>query len=306
MGISRICSPFFWPCFLFVILASSPVYSNPALLLPVDGRVDVIRHGMPVPARTGTRLQSGMIVASQGGRATILLSDGTVLPVDAGRQVIVPEGEEAGGVDGMVTALMDTVREMTSRGSRSISRAAEADAGKIFLLYPCDSNLLPGELRFEWKGPVGLEDVEVSIRSPSPPFQHVFTPSVKEGDGEKGLPPGFPPLLPETRYYWKVKGFLRDENRVISSRFSWFAIAGERTAQALDMELKRLDRMDPLDEKDRIFLKAALYLSYGLNHKGLVLLRMLHERVPKDTGLKEIITGVLQKIKMEEGIDVDH
>jgi len=64
-----------------------------------------------------------------------------------------------------------------------------------------------------------------------------------------------------------------------------------------------VDAMDFLDEPDRDVLRASLLISYGLYHRAADILGKRLEQNPQDPGMKELLGGLLLKMKRNEEAD---
>ena len=115
--------------------------------------------------------------------------------------------------------------------------------------------------------------------------------------GWAGFPKDSPPLLPDTRYYWKVTGSGRIHPEALTSKLCWFSILGQETLRKMNIEMTQIDTIRNLDENDRDFLKANLLISYGLYHPAAGLLKRQVQEFPEDKGIRDLLIGLLKKMK---------
>lgn len=279
----------------FIPITESFCFSSTGVLLMVKGKVTISSHGTRSPAKTGLRLKPGDTVNSLGGTASILLSDGRMRMVNEGSSFTVPKEKTEGSPDMLITRLMDTIRETAHRGRGPTIKGMVRGEKEILLIYPYNSFIALDELRFEWEDIGGVEDIEVFLKSPSPVYKYSFK---KKIDGNKALlPKDAPALMPGVRYYWKVKGFEKTESEPYISKLRWFAILGPEETDKLKAEMKKIDEIGDLDENNRELLKANLFISYGLYHRAVSILRKSHQQFPEDKGIKELLIGLFLKMK---------
>lgn len=284
-----------------VLFFPPPCLSSNGVLLMVKGKVNIRLHGATSPAKTGLRLQPGVTVKSLGGTASILLSNGRMARVEEGASFTLPEEEGEGGQDTMAARLMDTIRETAHRGRGPSIKGMVRGESEITPVYPFNSYVTSGDLRFEWAPLEGLEDIEITIKAPSPVYRYTFRP--KAGETSATLPEGATALSPEIRYYWKVNGFHKIKGEPYSSKLCWFAVLGGERSEALKREEQKLDAMPGLDEAARAFLRANLLISYELYHSAVSVLKGVLDQSPDDEGLKELLAGLLLKMKQFEEAD---
>lgn len=280
---------------LVFFLLAAPCFSATGVLLMVKGKVTVKSHGATSPAKTGLRLKPGDRVSSLGGTASILLSDGKMLLVKEGSSFTLPSENAEGSQDALVARLMDTIRETTHRGRGPTIKGMVRGEKEIALIYPFNSFITSDELHFEWDGIDGLEDITVFLKSPSPAYKYAF--KVDPGENKVSLPKEAPPLLPDVRYYWKVKGFGKAQMEPYSSKLCWFSILAQDKTDTMKAEMKRIEKMGDLDDYIRDFLKANLFISYGLYHRAASILKRRLQQSPEDRGMKELLTGLFIKMK---------
>jgi len=281
---------------IFIVLAiESPCFSSNGVLLMVKGKVTIDSRSDTYPAKTGLRLKPGVTVKSLGGTASILLSDGRMCLLKKGSSFTVPLDKKEGSQDLLVSRLMDTIKETAHSGRGPTIKGMVRGEKEIVLIYPFNSFIILDELRFEWKGMGGIEEIEVFLKSPSPAYRYSF--KTAPGENRASLPKDALPLLPDTRYYWKVKGVEKTEDETYSSKLCWFAILGPGKKETFDSEMEKIDKISGLDESNRKFLKANLLTSYGLYHQAASILKQSFQQFPEDEGIKELLIGLLIKMK---------
>ena len=285
---------FIFTFFAFILL-ESPSFPATGVILTVKGKVSIKSHDAISPAKTGLRLEPGDMVSSLGGTASIILSDGKMHVVKEGSSFILPPDTAEGSRDTLVTRLMDTIRDMAHRGRGPTVKAMVRGEGEVMLIYPFNSSITSNKLRFEWEGIEGVEGVDVFLKTPSPAYRYSF--QVDPGKNKALLPKDAPALLPDIRYYWKVKGSGKVPMEPLSSKLCWFSILGQEKAGTLKVEMNRIDSMGDLDENSRDFLKAILLTSYGLHHQAASILKRMLQQSPEDQGTKEVLLGVFMKMK---------
>ena len=278
-----------------VLVMESSCFSSTGVLLMVKGNVTIKSHGATSPAKTGLRLKPGDIVESLGGKASILLADGKMHQLTEGSSFAVPEEKAEGSQDVLVARLMDTIRETAHRGRGPTIKGMVRGEKEIMLIYPFNSVITRGGLRFEWDNVESLGVMELFLKSPSPVYKYSF--KAEPGKNKALLPMDSPPLQPGVRYYWKVKGFEEAEMEPFTSKLCWFAILGPEETDKLEKDIKKIDGMGNLDENSKKLLKANLLISYGLYHRAVGILRQARRQFPEDEGMKELLIGLLIKMK---------
>ena len=290
---------------LWIVMAvlglAAPVHSAEGVLLTVSGQVDVESRGASRPGKTGLRVRPGDTVVSLGGQASGILDDGRMFRVGEGESYPVP-GDRAGGpAGGLASRLMDTIRETASRGRGGAVKGGDSGGNELRLLYPHNACVLPGEVHFEWEPLEGVDRVKITVKSPSPIYRQTFISS----SGETGafLPGEAPPLEPGVRYYWKVQGAGALEGETPSSSLAWFAVLEPGRIREMEGAMDAVETMDFFEEPDRDVLRASLLISYGLYHRAADILKKGLKRFPKDPGMRELLGGLLLKMKRAEEAD---
>ncbi|MFH1488578.1 MAG: hypothetical protein ABII06_06725 [Pseudomonadota bacterium] len=274
---------------------ASPGLSAEGVVISIKGKVTVSAHGADSPARAGMRLKPGFKVQSLGGTASLLLDDGKMHSIKEGGSFTVPPGESAGVKDNMASRLMDTIRETTLRGKGPTIKGMVRGEREIALIYPFNSFITPDELRFEWEATVGLADLEISLKSPSPVYQFAFKPG--PGENRALFPEKGAPLSPGVRYYWKVTGFDEAKGETYRSKLAWFTILDPQKTEALKGEINKIEATADLEEGGKAYLTANLFISYGLHHRAVRVIEESLARNPENTGMKELLQGVFAKMK---------
>ena len=284
---------------LFLIIAmGTNGYSASGVLIMVKGKVSIQSDGSTHPGKSGLRLKSGDIVNCLGGTASILLSDGKMYQLKERSSFTVPLKKGDRSQDRVVARLLDTIKETTNRGRGPTVKGMVRGEREIILICPYNSFINLDDLRFEWEAMENMENVEVSLKSMSPALKYSF--KVRPGKNRATLPQDAPQLLPGVRYYWKVQGFEKVENTPYISKLCWFALPSAEEIERLKADLKHLDGISSLDEDNKEFLKANLYISQGLYHEATSVLKRNLMKFPDDEGLKELLRGLFYKMKKIE------
>lgn len=284
-----------------MIVTETNGYPSSGVLLMVKGKVTIQSDGSTYPGKSGLRLKPGDIVNSMGGSASILLSDGKMHQLKKSSSFTVPKKKDESTQDTLVARLMDTIKETTSRGKGPTVKGMVRGEREIILTYPYNSLITQEELWFEWEAMEEMKEVEVSLKSMSPALKYSF--KVESGKNKVELPENAPRLVPGVRYYWKVQGYEKVENTPYTSKLCWFAIPGAEEVEGLKTDLKKLDGLSGLDENNRKFLKANVYISYGLYNQASRILEQSLLKFPQDQGLKDLLKGVFLKMKNIEAAE---
>lgn len=280
---------------LFLISPVSTSFASTGVLLAVKGKVVVDLNGVTQPAKTGLKLNPGDAVTSRGGTASILFSDGRMRWVKQGASFIVPSKGSTGSGDRLALRLINTLQETVQRGRGPTIKGMVRGLREIPLVYPFNSFVLPHELRFEWAKTAAVTKIEISLKSASPRYRYTFT--AMPGKKETFLPKDAPSLVSGVRYYWKVKGYETGESEPYDSKLCWFAVLGKEESAKVERETKEIDALGLPDPASQEFLKANLFISYGLHHLALGILKESLEKYPGDQGMKELLIGLLLKMK---------
>jgi len=281
--------------FFLVILFGASAFSTTGILLRVKGKVNIKSHSGTSPAKTGMRLNPGDTVSSLDGTASVILSDGKMLVVKKGASFTLPTDKEAGSRDTLIAKLMDTIGETALIGKGPTVKAMVRGEGEVMLIYPFNSCITSDQLRFEWEKIEGVEDVDIFLKSPSPAYRYSF--KVEPGKNKATFPKDSLPLLPDTRYYWKVTGSGRTDPEVLTSKLCWFSILGQEKVKKMNTEMTKINTIRNMDENDRDFLKANLLISYGLYHPAAGILKRQLQESPEDKGIKDLLIGLFKKTK---------
>jgi len=288
--------------FAFIVwllcMISGAAMAEEGVVLTVKGKAAVLSHGASQPAKAGLRLRPGDELRSLEGSVSGLLGDGRVFRVGQGETYTVPSDRASGPAGNLASRLMDTIRETISRGRGLTVKDTEREEREILLLYPHNAYILPEDLRFEWERIAGVEQVEITVKCPSPIYRQTFFPE----SGETGafLPLQAPPPIPGVRYYWKVQGVRTEGIEPHTSTLAWFAILEPDGVREMHAAQAAIAEMALLGEEDRDVLEASLMISYGLYHKAAGMLREALEAVPGDRGVRELLGGLYLKMKWPE------
>ena len=105
----------------------------------------------------------------------------------------------------------------------------------MMLIYPFNSSITSDQLRFEWEKIEGVGGVEIFLKAPSPAYRYSF--KVAPGKNKATFPKNSPPLLADTKYYWKIKGFGGTGPEPLTSKLCWFSILGQEQAKKINTEI---------------------------------------------------------------------
>ncbi len=283
------------PYFFLLILFCSSAFSATGVLLRVKGKVNIESHNGTSPAKTGMRLNPGDTIRNLDGTASVILSDGKMLAIKKGANFTLPTDNETGSRNTLIAKLMDTIGETTLIGKGPTVKAMVRGDGEVMLIYPFNSCITSDQLRFEWEKIEGVEGVDIFLKAPSPAYRYSF--KVEPGKTRAAFPKNSPPLLPGTRYYWKVTGSGRVDPKALTSKLCWFSILGQEQVKKMNTEMAEIDAIRNLDENDRDFLKANLLISYGLYHQAADILERQLQEFPGDKGIKDLLVGLFKKTK---------
>jgi len=281
--------------FFLLVLFCSSAFSANGVLLRVKGKVNIKSHKGTSLAKTGMRLNPGDTISSLDGTASVILSDGKMLAIKKGASFTLPTDNEAGSRNTLIAKLMDTIDETTLIGKGPTVKAMVRGDGEVMLIYPFNSCITSDQLHFEWEKIEGVEGVDIFLKAPSPAYRYSF--KVEPGKNRATFPKDSPPLLPGTRYYWKVTGSGRVDPEVLTSKLCWFSILEQERVKKMNTEMAKIDAIRNLDEDDRDFLKANLLISYGLYHQAADILERQLQKFPGDKGIRDILVGLFKKTK---------
>ena len=281
--------------FFLLILFCTFAFSATGVLLRVKGKVNIKSHKGTSPAKTGTKLNSGDTISSLGGTASFILSDGKMLAIKKGTSFTLPTDNKEGSRNTLISKLMDTIGETTLIGKGPTVKAMVRGNGEVMLIYPFNSYITSDQLWFEWEKIEGVEGVDIFLKAPSPAYRYSFM--VEPDKNKATLPKDSPPLLPGTRYYWKVTGSGRTDPEELTSKLCWFAILGQEQVKKMNTEMANIDDIRNLDKNDIDFLKANLLISYGLYQQAANILKRQLQEFPEDTGIRDLLIGLLKKTK---------
>ena len=278
-----------------LILFGSPAFSATGVLLRVEGKVNIKSLKGTSPAKTGMRLNPGDMISSLDGTASVILSDGKMLTIKKGTSFTLPTDDKADPRNTLIVKLMNTIDETTLIGKGPTVKAMVRGDGEVMLIYPFNSCITSDQLWFEWEKIEGVEGVDLFLKAPSPAYRYSF--KVEPGKNKATFPKDYPPLLPGTRYYWKVTGSARTDPEELTSKLCWFSILGQEQVKKMNTEMAKIDTIRNLDENDRDFLKATLLISYGLYHQAAGILKRQLQEFPGDKGIRDLLIGLYKKTK---------
>ena len=283
-------------CVFFLTITIEPIcLASTGVLLMVKGKVNIKSHGAVSPARSGLRLNPGTTVYSLKGTATILVSDGEIYNVGKGSNFTLREGEERFDEDSLFVKLMDTIREIANRGRGQFFKSTKKDEKEISLVYPFNSFINFNRIQFEWVPLKEIRETEVILKSPSPAYKYSFI--IKSEKNKVVFPKEAPPLVPGTRYYWRVKGYEGAKLEPYISKLCWFSVLDMKKSEQLEADMKKIDKIKGLGPEDKEFLRANLFILYGLYHNAVGIFQKSFKKFPGDAGIKELLTGLLIKMK---------
>ncbi|MDY7035872.1 MAG: tetratricopeptide repeat protein [Thermodesulfobacteriota bacterium] len=286
---------FLIPAIVLSLVMAATCYSANGVLLLVKGGVAINSYGIPFPAGTGLRLKPGDTVKGLGGTASILLSDGSIHKVNKGSSFTLPVKEEEGPMKILALRLMDAMRETAHMGSGGIVDQTTREKRELILINPHNSFIAGNQPGFEWEGVEAMEDIEIFVKCPYPAYKYAF--QSEPGKNKATLPKEAPRLLPDVKYYWKVKGLETRLKQSYTSKLCWFAIPGKEKVDKIREDKKKIDQMGGLDIDDKEVLKATLFISYSLYHSAERIMKKVLQKFPEDQGLKRLLLGLYIRMK---------
>lgn len=283
---------------LLLCMVPSAGMAEEGVILAVTGKAALFSHGASQPAKAGLRLKAGDEVRNLEGSVSGLLGDGRIFRLEQGDSYTVPSDSASGPAGALASRLMDTIRETTSRGRGLTDNGVVRGEREIRLLYPHNAYVLADDLRFEWEHVPGVEQVQVTVKCPSPIYRETFL--AEPGETGTSMPLQAPRPIPGVRYFWKVQGAQGEGGEPYTSTLAWFAILEAGRVREMRAAEAAIDEMALLGEEDRNVLQANLLISYGLYHKAAEMLRKGLEAAPGDRGMKEMLGGLYLKMKRRE------
>ena len=285
--------------FFLLILFGSSAFSATGVLLKVKGKVNIKSHKGTSPAKTGMKLNPGDTISSLDGTASVILSDGKILAIKKGGSFTLPADNKGGSRNTLIVKLMDTISDTSLIGKGPTVKAMVRGDGEVMLIYPFNSCITSDQLWFEWEKIEGVEGVDIFLKAPSPAYRYSF--KVEPGKNKALFPRDSPPLLPGTRYYWKVTGSGVTNPEGLTSKLCWFSVLGQEQVKKMNIEMAEINAIRNLDENARDFLKANLLISYGLYHQAADILERQLQKFPGDKGIRDLLIGLFMKMKDFEG-----
>ncbi|MFQ5536466.1 MAG: hypothetical protein ACE5GJ_03340 [Gemmatimonadota bacterium] len=247
----------------FAVMAAAPQEDPAALVVRVQGEVQVIREGAPAaPATVGARLVPGdRVVPENGSRAILITRTGATQVVTGPTTVTAPSG--GGNPD------------MFARAVRTLAQAATTDArtagGRQGMIRP-----IPGEPTlvaprngltvtttrptFSWMPVEGAHDYRIQIRrvDGGKPMRFKVT-----GTHEWTLPDSVPELEMGAVYAWTVA-----PARGRPTREQQFQVIDGMTAADLNATIQEISDLGLDPHGDGLFLTAVIYRDMGLFYEA--------------------------------------
>lgn len=258
---------------LLFVAAWTPQSGPVAVLIQVEGAVQVEQGGSTSEASVGTRLAAGdRVVPSSGGSAVLIQRGGTRIEVTDAHTVQTPSSGSGGEGD------------MFSRTVQVLGQVANADTdnlmdrqgmirpipGEPVLVAPRNElTVLTPRPTFTWRAVEGAEGYTVQVRRPgSRPvrFQEIT-------DTTWTYPSSAPPLVPGEEYWWTVA----PAGSGRATREQRFTVVGPETYEAVARDLRTLTEMglDPAGEG--AFLAAVAFRDAGLYYDAAGALEHLEQ-----------------------------
>lgn len=284
---------------IWILLFSGSLSSaESGVVLMVKGSVSVKSGGVETQAKTGLRLKEGDLIKGMDGTASILLDDGRVKVIHKGESYVLQSGGESSTKSPLYARLMETIRETAHQGRGPTIKGMVRGERDVIPIFPHNSFLPPGKIEFRWVPIEGMEDIKIVIKAPMPAYKFSF--SVVSGTSLAELPDDAPPLNPNIRYYWKVKGISKTDMDPYSSPLCWFGILSDDKYKEVKDEMEKIDTMSELDRDTKSILKANILISYGLYHSAVDLLSRSMDTSPQVSGIREVLRGVYIKMRRLE------
>lgn len=259
---------------LLLATAAWTYQSGPvAVIIQVDGAVQVEQGGSTADATVGTRLAAGdRVVPSSGASAVLIQRGGDRLEVAEAHTVDAPPSSGSGGGEG----------DMFSRTVEVLGQVANADTeslmdrqgmirpipGEPVLVAPRNElTVMTPRPSFTWRSAEGATEYTIQIRRPG-------SRPVRFGeisDTTWTYPASAPPLMPGEEYWWTVA----PAGSGRATREQRFTIIGPDAYASVARDLRMLDEMglDPVGEG--AFLAAVAYRDAGLYYDAIGALELL-------------------------------
>lgn len=275
-------------CSWIIVFDVGRCWAADAIVLDVNGEVELHTNNQSIEIQTGQTLQAGDQLESQGGIATIMFSDGRVVTLTSGQTLQITVKTETEHPNNVASKLIKSLEELTQE-SQGPTRKAMVRKGmqtrNIPIISPCNTGIFPENIVFQWKPLEKLRTLNLAIKSLSPissyslqlaPGSGTFTPTLDKAE-----------LQPGITYYWKLTG-ADEAGKTYNSQICWFTILSEEQVNTLQEELQAIEQMKAISQKERDFLRANLYLAYKLYDRGFPIL----EAYPDDQGMQTILRKV--------------
>jgi hypothetical protein len=268
----------------------------------VRGTVSCVPQGSETSQdlRRGEVLHSGDTVrAGEGSQASLLLSDGSIVVVRPGKELVLGPAERASRPSLQVVAgnLSRTLlsREGDNPMLKHLGGLRASDSN--IALAPCRTKVR-APVRMVWLPWPGVSRYSVTVMGP----QDVVFEGVCEGTS-LDLPDAA--LDADTTYYWEVRDAVSDDTYTAlgSGSFATLPLEVAESVRALEKALDAaFSEGDPETDSTPLFLAYQIYLENGLNLRALEILERLRARDPGDPALERW----RQALCAEMGLEPDH
>ncbi|GEM_PF-1276454 len=279
---------------IFLFSLTGLCSAGSGVLISVMGKVEVISGGKTALAKSGRTLASGDLIKSLGGTAILVLASGKTQTIKDSQEYRLSEvsgGKIIGLGARLASALSEAKKERKGPFVRGMVRAGNG----FKILYPSNSSILPGQLKFDWIGRENKVEAKIEVKSVDSNFNDSFSPNL---DSETIIwPETGSKIVPGQRYYWKVSGMNLESMEESPSKLKWFRILTPNEVDELKKELQQIASIKNIQPADKNLLKAALFYSFRLDHKVLDLLRPTQKLGQLGESGSEILVAVKKRME---------
>jgi hypothetical protein len=280
----------FTTIFLFSITVLCSAGSG--VLISVVGKVEIISGGKTATANQGRALVSGDLIKSFGGTAVLVLASGKTQTIKDSQEYRLSEGSSK--KNGLGARLTSALSEVKKVGKGPFIRGMVRAGGGFKILYPSNSSILPGHLKFDWIGRENTAEAKIVVKSEDSDFNDSFSPNL---DAETiTWPETGPKIVPGRRYYWKITGMNMESMEESSSNLRWFRILTLSETDELKKGLQQITSMKDIQPSDKFLLKAALFYSFRLDHNVLNLLQSTQSSGQLSESAGELLVAVEKRM----------
>jgi hypothetical protein len=276
----------FLTCSWIIVFDVERCWAADAIVLDVNGNVELHSNNQIIAIQTGQTLQVGDQLKSQGGTATIMFSDGRVVTLASEQTLQITVQAETDHPNNVASKLIKSLEDLMQDTQGPTRKAMVREGARsIPIISPCNTGIFPENIVFQWKPLERLHTLNLAIKSLAPTSSYSL--SLTPGSGDFTLSLNKAKLQPGITYYWKLIGS-DATGKLYNSRTCWFTILSEEQVSTLQEELQAIELMKDISRKERDFLTAYLYLAYKLYDRGFPIL----ETYPDDQGMQTILRKV--------------